>query len=535
VKAGTLLDAPTAQMLGFEWLREALAPASEYGERIFAGGQPFRRGDERLAGQRAERIAGVARAVDDARLDAARDLLRSAPDAVGAIARASMDDVLTDIHFFELQRLIDAVERVDVLFDGVPGISAAANQGARDVAAALEPGRSGKFGFYLADAFDAALAGARARFLNAQTEFDLSRGRLMQRVAAALGRDDLGGDEFIVMRSDAPAALPVGVRVVREAPTYLLCVIEYDDATVRALERREAAAEAVAHAEAAVRRRLSSVVRENVAFLDRTIRALGDIDVVVAAARFTRLYQCEVAQIVSHPDFAFRAGRFLPLEAEIEADGRRFTPVDVELQGVALLTGPNMGGKSVCLRTCGFIALCAALGLPVPAASARTALFDEIAWLGIGTDGDVPGSLLSSFAGEVVRLRDVLQRGAQPLFVLIDEFARTTTPHEGKALLIAVLQRLRERNACGMAATHLAGVARVAGVRHFAVRGLRGIPKRPATTDLHEALAALAASMDYTIAEVGEGEENSGADAIALAQLLGLDQELVAAAYRALK
>ncbi len=535
MRVGSLLDAPTAQMLGFEWLREALAPASEYGERVFAHVQPFSGGDERLARERAERIAGVAQAVDAARLDAARDLLRSAPDAAGAIARASMDDVLTDVHFFELQRLIDVVERVDALFDGVPGLPAAANKGSRDVAATLEPGRSGKFGFYLADSFDVALSGARAHFVHMQTEFDVSRGRLMQRIAASFGREDLGGDEFIVMRSDAPAVLPVGVRVVREAPTYLLCVVEYDDATLRALERRDAAAEAVAHAEAVVRQRLTSVVRKNASFLDRTILALGEIDVVVAAARFTSLYQCEVAQIVSHPEFAFRAGRFLPLEAEIEADGRRFTPIDVELLGVAVLTGPNMGGKSVCLRTCGFIALCAALGLPVPAASARTALFDEIAWLGIGTDDDAPASLLSSFAGEVVRLRDLLERGAQPLFVLIDEFARTTTPHEGKALLIAVLQRLHERNACGLAATHLAGVAREAGVRHFAVRGLRGIPRHPATTDLHEALAALAVSMDYTIAEVGEGEENSGADAIALAQLLGLDRELVAAAYQALK
>jgi hypothetical protein len=93
---------------------------------------------------------------------------------------------------------------------------------------------------------------------------------------------------------------------------------------------------------------------------------------------------------------------------------------------------------------------------------------------------------------------------------------------------------LRERNACGMVATHLAGVARRAGVRYFAVRGLRGIPQRPAASDLHEALAVLAASMDYTIAEVDESEETRPADAIALAALLGLDAGLIDAAYGAL-
>ncbi len=141
------------------------------------------------------------------------------------------------------------------------------------------------------------------------------------------------------------------------------------------------------------------------------------------------------------------------------------------------------------------------------------------------------GGLLSAFAQEVVRLRDLLARDARRLLVLVDEFARTTTPLEGKALLVALLRRLRDRAACGLAATHLAGVAVEAGARHFAVRGLRGIPQPPPTGDLHQALAALAESMDYTIAEVGD-DASTVADAIALASLLGLDAELVEIARR---
>jgi DNA mismatch repair protein MutS2 len=535
VRAGFLLDASSAQMLGFAWLREAVAPVSEYGERLFAQIEPFGPGEEMPARERALRIAGVAAAADERCLDAVRNVLRNAPDVFSAIARASMDDVLTDVHFFELQRLNDALVRVDELLDGVPGVPEAQNDGSRAVAEALEAGRAGKFGFYLADAFDDALTVARANLFRTQAEYDAALGRAVQRVAVQLGRDDLGSGEFIVMRSDAPEALPLGVRVIREAPTYFLCELEYDDVTLSALQRRDAAADAVAATEEAVRVRLSATVRVHVSDLDRATRTLGEIDVVVAAARFTRLHACHCAEIVSHGELSFEKGRYLPLAVEIEADGRKFTPIDVELHDVAVLTGPNMGGKSVCLRTCGFVATCAAFGLPVPARGARSGLFDEIAWLGIGADDDEMGGLLSSFAREVVRLRDLLARGEKQLFVLIDEFGRTTTPHEGKALLIALLERLRNRDACGMVATHLGGVAREAGLRHFAVRGLRGIPQQPATSNLHEALSALAASMDYTIAEVGEGEEVRRADAIALAALLGLDAGLIDAAYRALK
>ncbi len=133
----------------------------------------------------------------------------------------------------------------------------------------------------------------------------------------------------------------------------------------------------------------------------------------------------------------------------------------------------------------------------------------------------------------MLELKAIFVRGASRLLMLADEFARTTTPHEGRALSIALLERLRARRACGMLATHLAGIADAAGARHFAVRGLRGVPEHPPTQDVGEALAALADAMDYTIAEVS-GDDAPRADAIALTALLGVDREFVDAAYRAL-
>jgi DNA mismatch repair protein MutS2 len=532
VNYAALLDAASAHALAFDWLAAALKPASDYGDRAFAKLVPFAPGEEAQAFARATCVAGVAAAVDASKLDAAREALRGAPDASGAVARASMGDVLSDPNFLELQRLFDAMSRVDALLAGAPGVPHVANEAVVAVARALELGRTGKFGFYLADAFDATLAAARDRLAQSQAEFDAARGRQAAGAARALGREEISGDEFIVMRADLHGSLPAGVRAVREAPTYVLCALEYDEATLAALQRRDAAADAVAEAEERVRAALSETVRARAAELEAASLAFGEADVLVAAARFTQQHRCAVAEPARENFIAFAGGRFLPLAAELEVEGRAFAPIDVVLHDCAVLTGPNMGGKSVCLRTCGFIALCAAFGVPVPADRARVGLFDEIAWLGIGGDGEM-GGLLSSFAREVVRLREILERGAARLFVLVDEFARTTTPHEGKALLVALLERLRERGACGMVATHLGGVAEEAGARHFAVRGLRDIPKRPENGDLHAALAALGASMDYTIAEV-TGGESPRADAIALASLLGLDDAIVAAAYEAL-
>ena len=249
---------------------------------------------------------------------------------------------------------------------------------------------------------------------------------------------------------------------------------------------------------------------------------------LVARARFAQTHACVPAAISGKALVQCRDARFLPLQAELQAQGRRYEPISLELRGVAVLTGPNMGGKSVALRTCALVALLAAFGIPVPASAGTTALFDEIAWLGIGAHEE-PGDCLSSFAREVIRLKELLSRPSQRMLVLVDEFARTTTPHEGKALLVALIGALRRRGRPAFIATHLAGIAKEAAVRHFAVRGLRGVPATPASGDLSEALAALADSMDYSVAEVTEGAQEH-ADAIALAQLLGLDEDVVAEA-----
>lgn len=531
MKALQLLDDASAAVIGFDWLTDAVAPVSPYGERRFAEVRPFLAGEELDAQARAERIARLASALNLQRMEALRFQLAELPDAASAIARASMGDVLTDPSFLELRRFCAAVERIDRALADEKIDERLGNDPVRTVREALAFGQSEADDFYLNDAFDVELSRARAQFRATQAEFDAARGREIEAAARALGRDELG-DEFIVMRDELRGVLPAGVRVIRESPTYFLCELEYGEATLAALGRRDAIAERVAQCEARVRARLSAIVQRNGEELMQAARALGDFDVTLSAARFVQRHRCVPAIVAAQPALEFESARFLPLEAELAAAGRAFTPLDIELNDTAVLTGPNMGGKSVCLLTCGFVALCASFGLPVPAARARTALFDRIAWLGMGRETHV-GGLLSSFAQEVLALKEILTRQTARLLIFVDEFARTTTPNEGKALVVALLGRLRERRACGMVATHLEGVAEAAGVRHFAVRGLRGIPTPPPTDDIGEALRTLGASMDYRIGEV-TGAPTSRADAIALTALLGLDRQFVDAAYRAL-
>src|SRR5665213_2293512 len=159
---------------------------------------------------------------------------------------------------------------------------------------------------------------------------------------------------------------------------------------------------------------------------------------------------------------------------------------------------------------------------------ARTAslhLLARIDWIG----GEAPedrARLLSSYAAKVVRARETLAAASRHALVLVDEFARTTGPRDGRALLIAFVEALRERGAFALIATHFDGVAQTAGVPHLQIAGLRADALDAVrASDLDAALDAINAAMDYRIVEAAAGE--AGSDALALARLLGLDPRVV--------
>lgn len=522
-------DAATGDAIGATWLLAAIAPAGSFGRRARARERPFLCGDENAAREAIARVASLAAQTSAGDLAAMRAAIARAPDLTDIFVRATGGASLDDVDFFELGRLARALDDVAAFVARAPFAAPAI----AEVRVALAPGTTNGYGFYLADAFDATLARERLQAVAAVAAFDLERSRLDDRVAAFAGVERVRDGEFVLMRDAVAGTLPPEIRVLREAPTYFLCEVALDDGARAALTARDDADVRVASAEEAVRARLTRVVADAVAAFGEACDALGDLDALVARAQFAHAHACVVPEIATDGGFAIVDAAFAPLRETLAGRGRAYAPVSLDLDGIGVVTGPNMGGKTVALRTLGFIAACVALGVPVPARSARVVLVDEIVWLGIGASSDADDGLLSSFGREVIGLRSFLARDARRAIVLVDEFARTTSPREGRALSIALLERLRERGAFGLAATHLAGIAGAAKVAHFAVGGLRALNESLEPLDLDAALARIALAMDYRITRVDE-DAVSASDALELGAALGLDVAFVTRARAAL-
>lgn len=212
-------------------------------------------------------------------------------------------------------------------------------------------------------------------------------------------------------------------------------------------------------------------------------------------------------------------GLFNPrLKQHNETVGLRYQPIDIELaKGVTLVTGANMAGKTVLLKSIGVAQLMYQFGFPVPATNAQIMPVDDVVFCIGDEQNEMNG--LSSYAAEITRISDVLTRSEKErLLVLIDEPARTTNPVEGKALVQAIATIMQGRDSITMITTHYSqlGVAcRRLRVKGF-VEQLADVPLTAQTINRF---------IDYSL--VADNSDEVPQEALRIAELLECHPDLI--------
>ena len=199
----------------------------------------------------------------------------------------------------------------------------------------------------------------------------------------------------------------------------------------------------------------------------------------------------------------------------------RYQPVDIDLQnGVCLVTGANMAGKTVLLKTIGIAQMLAQFGFFVPAAEAQVMLYDDIVFCIGDEQNEMNG--LSSFASEIIKISDTVTRAAtERLLILIDEPARTTNPVEGKAIVQAVASLLDGYPSATLITTHYSQLG--LSCRRLRVRGfveeMADVPLSPENINRF---------MDYSL--LPDDSDEVPQEALRIAAILKCNQKLLGAA-----
>jgi len=263
---------------------------------------------------------------------------------------------------------------------------------------------------------------------------------------------------------------------------------------------------------------LSIKLRPHIPKFRHNIDNLGNLDLAMAKANLAAQHGC-TRPIISQNTVTMQDMTNPMISASLAESGRKITPVSLTMDtGVTIITGANMGGKSVTIKTAALNVTLCVLGLFVFATGAKIPLFDGIFL--ISQDLQDTSAGLSSFGGEVSRLNTLAAHLPQNfLFIALDEPARTTNPAEGAAIVRAVAAWLATSSSVSLLSTHYDSIG-TPGAKYYRVAGLGNLPQSLTQADIAD-------YMDYRLIESDENDPIPR-DALKICKLLGLDSGLMA-------
>ncbi len=270
---------------------------------------------------------------------------------------------------------------------------------------------------------------------------------------------------------------------------------------------------------------LTAQVAKHHSALETMLEALAALDLAFARARYAEALMAVEPKLVPMTEGRGRKTETRPPSPVLRLyqarhpllDPETVVPIDVDLPPetrALVITGPNTGGKTVTLKTVGLLTLMAQSGLHIPAAPGSEISFFDAVYADIGDEQSIEQSL-STFSGHVTNIKRILASADSRSLVILDELGAGTDPQEGAALARALLTYLVERGITTLVTTH-----------HPELKAYAHATPGVVNASVEFDLETLRPTYHLIIGLPGRS------NALAIAERLGLPQEVIAAARK---
>ena len=204
----------------------------------------------------------------------------------------------------------------------------------------------------------------------------------------------------------------------------------------------------------------TEVVRADIKDVERTEEFMAVVDMVRAKARWA-LENGASKPIISHDDrLVLHTAKHPLLAQSLKRHRRVIIPLDAELDNtkrILVISGPNAGGKSVCLKTIGLLQYMFQCGYPITASEAsELPIFNKI-YINIGDEQSIDNDL-STYSSHLLNMKAMVAGADKHTMVLIDEFGSGTEPVIGAAIAEAILEKLVASGCYGVITTHYSNI-----------------------------------------------------------------------------
>ena len=208
---------------------------------------------------------------------------------------------------------------------------------------------------------------------------------------------------------------------------------------------------------------ITEEIRPEVPQILETEAYLGDVDFLRAKALFALDINAIVPELSKKPLLDWREAYHPVLLLNFRRLGKTVVPLTIRLTDnrILVISGPNAGGKSVCLKTAAMLQYMVQCGLPVPMSEASTMGFFKQLLIDIGDEQSIEDDL-STYSSHLRNMKHFVRYADAQTLLLIDEFGTGTEPLIGGAIAEAVLTQLNEQKAFGVITTHYGNLKHLA-------------------------------------------------------------------------
>lgn len=209
---------------------------------------------------------------------------------------------------------------------------------------------------------------------------------------------------------------------------------------------------------------LAEIIRPDIPEILRGVSILDTLDFIHAKASYAGQIDANMPHLSPEPQLEWFHALHPVLLKSLRAQGKEIVPLDIRLtpeQRILVISGPNAGGKSVCLKTVGILQYMTQCGLLPPVyENSHFGIFSDI-FIDIGDNQSIEDDL-STYSSHLRDMKTMLARAKSSSLVLIDEFGSGTEPQIGGAIAQAILHRFNDTGLWGVITTHYQNL------KHFA-------------------------------------------------------------------
>ncbi len=538
------MDKKTFRESGLREVLDWVPTQTEYGKELKSKTVPFGSAQVRELRRSFEELGRFRQGLksSDYFLWNLKGYLSEIKDIQGSLERVMKNEVLNEVEFFEIKNQIMVMEELRDFFLEHPEVALEkfAMASVAPLIKALDPENSRVKTFYIYDGYSRALGDIREEKRTIDGRILEEDKRLRRELEQETGVKPKPNNEILVPKEkkDLLALLKKSDRVFFLSETFKSYVFKISHTEemkalreqYRALKIREE------EEEFEIRIRLSQRVRDFHDEIQKNIQILGELDLSIGKILLGDQIHGVEPRIVQDPYIKIRRGRHCIVEQRLRKEGKEYMPIDVTLEnGVTLITGANMGGKTITLKLIALITAMAQLGLYVPAEEATIGPVSFIYFSSGDEQSQERG--LSTFGAEIYHLKKITDQKKEKGLVLIDELARGTNPKEGYAISRGVIEHFKSLRGISVVTTHFDGLSRIPDLRHLQVVGLRNAEPEKLKQEMKEAhggIGVLEKYMDYRLENREPGEEVPK-EAIMIARLMGLREDILCRAEEVLE